>query len=231
MARCNHDHGGQQKPDYWTVSAAAAELLTSLCSDAYWIAESIDFAFNLEGSILGLSPYAVGFGIGGAILSASGAAYSHYALNISGQSKYEHEHEHDHEPEADHDHEPEGDLETEPLPGDLAEARDPASHDADDPLIPKPPTQVYWWQKAALIGDFISHTGDVAGPLNFTYDLATNKESPFWAKMLVKCGATLFAANGSVANVRTCYESMKDINAKNAPEPEPVARLEAVVIR
>lgn len=63
-------------------------------------------------------------------------------------------------------------------------------------------------QKIALVGDFISHTGDIAGPLTFVASLATHGKAPRWGKGLAQLGATLFGGFSSVANVRTCANAM-----------------------
>lgn len=63
-------------------------------------------------------------------------------------------------------------------------------------------------EKLALFGDLISHTGDIAGPVTFVIDLATNNAIPRWGKALVQCGATLFGCLSSLANVRTCKDAM-----------------------
>lgn len=72
-------------------------------------------------------------------------------------------------------------------------------------------------QRAALVGDFISHAGDIAGPITFVVDLAS-QYLPKYGKIISQCGATLFGMMSSVANVRTCQNSMLEINEKAAKE-------------
>lgn len=69
-----------------------------------------------------------------------------------------------------------------------------------------------FWQKAALVGDFISHTGEVAGPITFVGDLVTKNTLPRWGKAIIQVGATLFGGISSVAEVRTCKNAMIERN-------------------
>jgi hypothetical protein len=74
-------------------------------------------------------------------------------------------------------------------------------------------------QKLALIGDYLSHIGEITGPLTFVADLVANNRLPRWGKALVQCGATLFGAVASVANVRTCKNSMVESNKNSRAIP------------
>lgn len=195
----NHNHG-ESHADVWTTVATIGEGTASFLSDAYWVATSIDLVASLEGTILGVSPWGLGFGIAVAIVTAGGAAYSHYALNVNFQEK-----DHDHE-EADHHRRV---ISVDQL-GDDEEPLLERDEPDEAPLT--------LLQKAALTGDFISHTGDIAGPITFVFDLATHNNAPTWGKALAQCGATLFGAFSSVANVRTCGKSMKELNAKREVE-------------
>lgn len=53
--------------------------------------------------------------------------------------------------------------------------------------------------------------GDIAGQLTFVASLGTlnaGLDLPRWGKAVVQCGATLFGATCSIANLRTCRNSM-----------------------
>lgn len=69
-----------------------------------------------------------------------------------------------------------------------------------------------WKQKAALLGDWVSHTGDLAGPITFVTNLATNNRLSRGAKLAVQGTATLFGATATYANVRTCAQNMRQLN-------------------
>jgi hypothetical protein len=67
-------------------------------------------------------------------------------------------------------------------------------------------------QKAALCGDFISHTGDVCGPISAGVDaitkIALKTTLPPWGNVLVQTGSTLVGAVTAVANVRSCKHAI-----------------------
>lgn len=67
-------------------------------------------------------------------------------------------------------------------------------------------------QKAALVGDFISHTTDIASPLTFVISLAGGTAFPRWAKGVVYGASSLFGGLCSVAGVRTCKNALQDHN-------------------
>lgn len=67
-------------------------------------------------------------------------------------------------------------------------------------------------QKAALVGDFISHTTDIASPLTFVISLAGGNAFPRWAKGVVYGASSLFGGFCSVAGVRTCKNTLEDHN-------------------
>jgi hypothetical protein len=133
------------------------------------------------------------------MLSAAGSAYSHSVLNINNQQ------DRTEKPEQQDDHDDES-----PLLVDIPK---------DEIMTSKKPVDVSltWLQRLALVGDFISHTGDIAGPITFVGSLTTEKLAlPFYAKPLTQCAATLFGAATSVANVRTCRNSMHELNKNYA---------------
>lgn len=187
MGRCNHVHQ-QTTADVWTKLATAGEATASFISDAYWLGGLIDLAAQLDDAGYGLSWYGMGFGAAIALLTAAGSAYSHTALNLN----------HQHHP-AEHAEE---DREREPL---LKSSQHERQHQAANITIP---------QKIALAGDFISHVGDIAGPITFVADIIAKDRLPLWGKALIQCGATLFGGVASVANVRSCRNSMYELNAQ-----------------
>lgn len=64
-------------------------------------------------------------------------------------------------------------------------------------------------QYFALACDWVSHTGDVAGPIAFVVDLMSKGQLTVQHKAIVYCSATLFGAVSSYADVRTCRMHMK----------------------
>lgn len=207
---CKHSHGHShsgKRADIWTNIATVGEGVSSFVSDAYWLASWFDVGAGFEPVALGLSYYAIAFGTVTALLSAGGAAYSHRALNTTHQTskdiekntskKHTHEdeeHEHEHHSHTDYK-EP-----TEITPIKLH------SH----------PYSLRWPQKLALVGDFISHTGDIAGPITFVVNLATQNKIPRWGKILTQCSSTLFGGFSSIANVRTCSKEMVKLNKETS---------------
>lgn len=124
---------------------------------------------NSDSETIGLSIYGIGFGSLFAVLSASGAAYSHRTLNTHHQPK-----------QSSTDFTEEYDI----LPGISIQA-------TDSEVSAKKHTHLTSLQKLALVGDLISHAGDIAGPLTFVINLATNNNLSRIGKGLIQCGATL----------------------------------------
>lgn len=195
MAHCRHDHHSHgHKADAWTKLGAAGEGAASFISDAYWIGGLIDLAAQLDDVGIGLSWYGLGFGCGLSLLLTAGSVYSHTIVNINHQ-------------DANHS------GECKPHQSDKSTKSNSADDEKDiqQKLIAnESETQpnLTWTQKAALTSDFISHTGDIAGPLTFIANIASRNSLPIWGKALVQCGATLFGSLSSVAGVRTCKNSM-----------------------
>lgn len=209
MPGCNHNHHNSEKEsDYWTKIATAGEYVASFVSDAYWLGTMLDTMVGFEeesSGALGLSYYGLSFGVTLALLSAGGASYSHMALNTLHQEA----------------------VSTLPSAGefccqDSLSTMEYCGQSSYPPIssqeVQKQPLLednlnknigLAWYQNLALVGDYISHVGDVAGPLIFVSELATrNQDSPQWQKITVQCAATLFGGVSSVAGVRTCRNSM-----------------------
>ncbi|MFZ2315343.1 MAG: hypothetical protein WAW86_06780 [Gammaproteobacteria bacterium] len=188
----SHDDSNETKADFLTKVSAFGEGCASLISGAVWVGEAIDTAFGFKDSGYGLSWYGLGIGLGISLLTAAGSAYSHTILNVNNQSK-------------DHD---EG----------YAYASIPQDEESliGTPIeTVKENVSLTLKQKAALVGDFISDTGNKAGPVTSLFKISTKDHHiPFWGKMVVLCGATLFGGVASIADVRTCKNSMLDINRK-----------------
>ena len=64
-------------------------------------------------------------------------------------------------------------------------------------------------QKTALLFDFVSHTGNVAGPIAFVVDILSKGNLSTSEKACVYGLSTLFGAFSSYAEVRTCRMNMK----------------------
>jgi hypothetical protein len=186
--QCNHSHKHKQA-DLWTNVASLGEMTASFISDAYWLGNCLDIAIGLEAKTLGLSHYGLGLGIALAIISAGGAAYSHRALNTHHQN-----------PKATSSATRGKQL--------LGSVRSVDHVDEEAPLNPKEHAHLTWLEKFALVGDFISHTGDIAGPITFVVNLASHQALPRWGKIVTQCAASFFGGFASVANVRTCKDAM-----------------------
>ena len=208
MPKCKHGHNhghhheeNEEKADLLTNLGTIGESVSSFISDSYWLGTLFDLASGFEAEALGLSYYAIAVGATLAILSAGGAAYAHRNLNQHHQKQKKIDEEApaetsgliDHSHEHHHEH-----------TGEHAD-----SHAGHLTTI----------QKLALVGDFVSHVGDYAGPIVFVTQLATGQKLPRWGKAIAQCGATLFGAVTSLADVRTCKNAMIDANRNNAPRP------------
>ena len=197
MPKCNHHHN-HQNADILTNTAAVIEAATSFISDLYWLATFFDTASGFEINMFGLSFYGLGFGTIIALLSASGAAYSHRTLNTHHQQSH-----------VDKKNTVQKDIEATPCRQDI----ELETCNKLSPLIVEHEhLHLTKLQKLSLVGDFISHTGDVAGPIMFVVNLATYNQLPQWGKLVAQCSASLFGGIASVANVRTCKNAMEIMN-------------------
>ena len=192
MPQCQHHH---QQADTWTNIATVGEASASFISDAYWLGTLFDITSGCAVETLGLSFYGLGFGAIMALLSASGAAYSHRTLNTHHQPK------HNQEPVDSKN----GELQQYST---ISIVENKGSINDGQPLPSHKHTHLTVLQKLALVGDFVSHVGDIAGPLTFVVNLATNNSLSRWGKVLAQCGASLFGGISTVANVRTCKDAM-----------------------
>jgi hypothetical protein len=186
----SHSHG-KTTADIWTMLAAAGELIPGVISNTFWIGGAIDLIGQLDEQALGLSYYGMSFGAAASIIITISATYSHTVLNVNNQNDEKHDH--------DDEHDDDDDLEAQPLVNDTV----------------KPDTSLTVGQQAALVGDFIAHTGETSGPIVMGADIVIGALKPantFLPKVIVAGVATLFGAVASVADVRTCYTSMVERN-------------------
>ena len=194
MCRNGHSHGGHTpEADKWTNIAAGGEFIASLISDAYWLGNLFDLVAGFSADAIGLSYYGIGSGVAIALLSAGGSAYCHRGVNTVLQESKEQN----------------TDPHAEPLTPSHGDAQN-GYGSLNDHLVPisAPPKKLNWMQKFALVGDFISHTGDTAGPITFVVCLATRDSMPLISKVLVQSSSSLFGAVCAVANVRACKNAM-----------------------
>lgn len=230
MAQCRHAHhnSGSSTADIWTKLAAVGEGTTSYISDSFWLGSWVDLLIGADDAGFGLSWYGLSAGMILAAITAAGSVYSHTALNMAHQNNgaeeehdehCEHDHKHLHEKsvlingdEDEHKHYSATDTEIE-IDQEPIELEHEHTHDN----TVKPNTGLTALQKAALLGDYISHTGDIAGPIVFVSDIVGGKKMPVWGGILVQCSATLFGGITSIANVRTCRNSMLELNRRQAP--------------
>ncbi len=193
-----HSHGGHTpKADKWTNIAAGGEFVASLISDAYWLGNLFDLAAGFSADAIGLSYYGIASGVTIALLSAGGSAYCHRGVNTVLQESNEQN----------------TDPHAEPLTPSHKNAQN-GYGSLNDHLVTNsdsvstPPKKLSWMQKLALVGDFISHTGDTAGPITFVVCLATRDSMSLVNKILVQSSSSLFGAVCAVANVRACKNAM-----------------------
>lgn len=193
-----HSHGSHTpEADKWTNIAAGGEFVASLISDAYWLGNLFDLAAGFSADAIGLSYYGIGSGVAIALLSAGGSAYCHRGVNTVLQGSEEQNADSHAEPLAPSHKNGQNGYES--LNDHLVTISDPVS---------APPKKLSWMQKLALVGDFISHTGDTAGPITFVVCLATRDSMSLVNKILVQSSSSLFGAVCAVANVRACKNAM-----------------------
>jgi hypothetical protein len=178
-----HSHG-HEKSDFFTKFSAFGEFIGSFISDAYWMASIYDLGNSKDPEMLGVTKPALIFGLTVAALSASGAAYCHYRLNKNHQKTSSNE-------------------ESNPLMASTSLIAGTSIQNAGNYLGSYCGLSIA--VKIALIGDWISHTGDIAGPITFVAKLAGAKDT---GNIVTTCAATVFGAVTSIANVRTCAQNM-----------------------
>lgn len=192
---CAHSHNTADK---WTNLATMGEGISSGSSNFYW---GISIA-NLISSFCSLeeTPPALFWGFGASLtILAFGSMYAHRKLNIY------HQHTHAHANIDEHS------------VLDVEHAHGHHKIDIHSDLISSelPKAPLHAGQKIALCADFISHTGDVCGPLTAGVDAMTKAMSvtlPLWGKALVQAGATLLGTATAVANVRSCKHAIIEQN-------------------
>lgn len=227
----SHDHSHAKKADIWIEAATYIEMLSSFLSLTYWLATFFDVVTGFDDDIFNVSYYALGFGVSIALLSSAGATYCHRSMNISHQCKKHPHHSHG----VSHETSNHSNFFQSPaLTNSTSSAISSSNHSLIDaptsgtlelinettPLTTKD-SSLTILQILALIGDFISHTGDTAGPLTFIVALATLGNMPRWGNAITQSIATLFAAIGTVANVRACKNNLEDMNAKKDEHSSP----------
>jgi len=192
----SHSHRHTHHADIWTNLAAAGELVTSLISDAYWLASVFDVVSGFKEDAIGVSYYALTFGAVAASLSAAGSSYCHRILNVTHQSKAVESND-------------ASDNEVQHQGASLQNER--ALISEDTPLVPNevPISNV---QKLALLGDFISHTSNVAGPVTFVVNLASDGAMSRVGQAFAQVIACAFGVVFSVANWRSCKNAVDDAN-------------------
>ncbi len=200
MGKGTHGHHGDNTTsNVWTKLGTAGEIVSSLISDTYWLGGLIDVAFQLDDAGYGLSTYGMAFGTALAVMTAAGSGYAHNIVNRNHQKSSEQHAHHAHDEECGHAH-----ADTQGMTTPLADSH---SHDKS------PSVSLSWPQKLALNGDFVSHVGDVAGPITFVADLAFPEQARA-TQMVVRGLATAFGIFSSVANRQTCKKNMLESNAK-----------------
>lgn len=208
----HHHHHDNEKADFWTIANTAAEGTTSFISDSYWLASVFDLCTGLEKDFLGVSKYGAAFGLTLALVSAGGSALCHLNLNTLLQPDT-----HVHTPNCSHNKPTQEYCQVIPPPTNEERLEAQINDKSSAPLLtPAKSETIHWWQKLALAGDWLAHTGDIAGPLTFVVELATvSNPLSRGAKIGVQCGASFFGAVGAYAQMRSCREAIIEMNRKN----------------
>ncbi len=199
MAQCKHAHGGKHSADTYTKLAAIGEGVSSFISDAYWLGGLIDLAAQLDDNGYGLSWYGMSFGAALALLATAGSVFAHITVNANHQESGI---------ESCHEGINEDNLLAHEYTEEAQSLMPSLTHEHDCNKKHSQEPSLTLLQKAVLVGDFISHTGDIAGPLTFVANIATKNKLSLGAKMLVQCSAALFGGVSSIAGVRTCKKNM-----------------------
>jgi len=189
-------HTHSNNADIWTNIAAAGELVTNFISNAYWLASTFDVASGFQDDAIGVSYYALIFGAVAATLSAAGSSYCHRKLNITHQSKSD---------ESNNANDNEAQHQCPSLQNEDTIAREKT------PLVKKK-VEISTIQKFALLGDFISHTSNVAGPVTFVATIASNGSMNRAVNACTQVVACVFGAIFSIANFRSCKNVVDDVN-------------------
>ena len=230
--QCKHTHLAKNA-DKWTIFGAAGEAVASFISDAYWLGGLIDLMAQLDEGGVGLSWYGLGIGCALSLGLTIGSVYAHSVVNINHQEGHAHEHHRGHAHGQSHKHDSllaeQGENHAHSIGNINHQEEHPHEHhkghahgqslkEHDSLLAERGDDQhahLTMMQKAALVGDFISHVGDIAGPITFVAEIAAKDRMPAWGTALVQCSATLFGAAASVAGVRTCKNNMLLLNRQN----------------
>jgi len=182
----------EHKADIWTNLAAFGEGISSGFSNFYWGISLAELISSL--CISEETPPALSWGLGiGFTAFAIGSIYAHRKLNIF------HQHGHSHA-EVSHGHS-----------HGVNEGACGHSHGHGSSSMEQN-KGLRLVQKAALFADFISHTGDVCGPISAGFDGITKtilKTSlPPWGNATVQLVSVVIAAHTAVGNVRSCKHAI-----------------------
>ncbi len=198
-----HSHEHPQRADVWTNIAAGGEAITGFVNDAYWLGSIFDIVSGCGEDVIGLSYYALAIGAISATLSTVGSTYCHRVLNATHQAKIV-------ETGGDND-------DTAHIQVEADDGVTPPSHENGDAvtLLGQQQVKISWLQRLAVLGDFISHVGEITGPITFVANLAFQAQGtvmPRWGKAVTQAAASVFGAFSSVANVRACKNAIEDAN-------------------
>jgi hypothetical protein len=247
-------HNDNEKADFWTKYGGVIEFGREFVSTTYWFGGLVDYTLYAVGSdvaltMIGLSWWGLGIGAGVAVFSAIGTTYCHYIQNLNNQIKQENLRKElaaknsikDSSRKASFSEdfiEPDLELGNSTTPYQkLSDVSTHAAVQAKLSALPQvqaklsamPPVQAKLSapQKAALVGDGISHTGENAGPAMFVFNLATrNVLLPKWVPHAVTIASTVFVGIfGSWANVRTCRENLYEYNQRQLEKQQPTLRV------
>jgi hypothetical protein len=203
-----------KKADVLTNYNAVYELLTTLVTDAYWLAGLFDLTNQEPKAYLGLSLGAVIFGSSLACLSAWGVAHSHRENNIFHQT----------ERVESGSHEKKNSLEESLLKEEDEEERDCQGNDEEsgfksclpESFLKRLPQKMQRallhlnpLEELALLGAWLSHAGLKSGRVIFVTKLLSQGRLSHTAEVVLQCGASFFGGIAALSDVKTCRDSMK----------------------
>jgi hypothetical protein len=237
-------HNDSEKADFWTNYGGFIEFGREFVSTTYWFGGLVDYTLYAVGSdvaltMIGLSWWGIGIGAGVACFSAIGTTYCHYIQNLNIQIKKENLKKELAAKNSATNYSQKASFSEECIEPDLELGNSttpyqklPAvsTHASLQAKLSAPPqvqAKLSAPQKAALVGDGISHTGENAGPAMFVFNLSTrNVLLPKWIPHAVTIASTIFVGMfGSWANVRTCKENLYEYNQRQLDKQQPTLRV------
>lgn len=184
-------HGENQSSDFWTKLSAGVNSVASYLSNTYWLYGCINALVASVQNLINAEDEPSAEIYGSAVLAAV------LALGVAAGDTYCHY-------QLNKSHETtNSDIERQCLNinGEQAEGN----------------AKLSLLQTLALIGDYVSHVGDIAAPLTFIAQLVADNKDLFdspEAALIINTILFVIGSLGSVADVRTCKRNLQEMNEK-----------------